>query len=633
MYHGIGADKESTFTDPGLGVNPYAGVFGYANVVITENTFGVYWEPIHLNGALVDSIITRNTFWPGASVATLALGVAGSRHLDISANTVDGTQTTYSQGLVGWRAGFFFAHMTSHEQLLVASNTFSCVGTRHGQDGEAISTDANRDHLGFRSGQLVTAVLPSGDSVMVTPGPGEALLSVDQGKYLGRWLRVHAGPGRGQARKIIGALKVGDNIQFAVSPPFDVLPVVQQSRILVSQQSWQLYIVDNVINNDTLIDNTHTHACAALLARAWTDTDYAYTGDQLKDLHYASIGLIGTYVSTVDSAIEANRLTNTAGISVDATYFTDNSAGNGAGCAQGGATVLASNVPVINLSGSQALYCLEAVSTDHVTFTVTGLPGSGNVDLYVRAGSPPTLEAYDCRSNSPGFNETCAFTSQGSKPLDGPYYVWLVGTYTGVTLTGNAHRPSAQRTAYFVEVRRNVIEGAFGFQGKPRPENFNGSGIILRNQVGTLIGDKSPPPPTPTLPDVMGFGVSIARNTLHHAALANLSGGSNGVSYPAAVAVGMDGNWAAEAQTPGYVDTLIFGNTISAVLPAVPAPVSGNPQAFGILNGEGSPNYPRGTLVCDNQVTEVTQDCRDVPPPGPPGQWCATPSATPIVCP
>ena len=108
MYHGIGAEKESTFTDPGLGVNPYAGVFGYANVVITENMFGVYWEPIHLNGALEDSIIARNTFWLGASAATLALGVAGSRHLDVSTNTVDGTQTKYSQGLVGWRAGFFF---------------------------------------------------------------------------------------------------------------------------------------------------------------------------------------------------------------------------------------------------------------------------------------------------------------------------------------------------------------------------------------------------------------------------------------------------------------------------------------------------------------------------------------------
>jgi hypothetical protein len=163
--------------------------------------------------------------------------------------------------------------------------------------------------------------------------------------------------------------------------------------------------------------------------------------------------------------------------------------------------------------------------------------------------------------------------------------------------------------------------------GVPHPKNNVGSGIKLSTQVGLIDASGT----LMVAPDILGYGVSIAHNTLQHAALLNLVPRPSGiVSYPAAVAVSMGGAWGAESpHTPGYVATLIFDNTISAVVPAVPTPATGNPHAFGIVNGEGSPNYPQGTVICRNQVTEVTQACWDVPPPDPRGQLCPTPTVCP----
>jgi hypothetical protein len=38
------------------------------------------------------------------------------------------------------------------------------------------------------------------------------------------------------------------HVTFAVSPPFDVVPSLG-SRIIIYQQTWQIYIVDNAIDN------------------------------------------------------------------------------------------------------------------------------------------------------------------------------------------------------------------------------------------------------------------------------------------------------------------------------------------------------------------------------------------------
>jgi vibriolysin len=65
-------------------------------------------------------------------------------------------------------------------------------------------------------------------------------------------------------------------------------------------------------------------------------------------------------------------------------------------------------------------------------FVVGG--GSGDVDLYVRQGSAPTLAEWDCRPYRPGNAETCSIPA----PVPGTYHVMLRGyqAYSGVDLTG-----------------------------------------------------------------------------------------------------------------------------------------------------------------------------------------------------
>jgi serine protease len=101
----------------------------------------------------------------------------------------------------------------------------------------------------------------------------------------------------------------------------------------------------------------------------------------------------------------------------------------------GGGDTLSSGVPVTGLSGAtdaQANYVL-AVPAGQSTLTITIAGGTGDVDLYVRAGAAPTLSTYDCRPYITGNGETCTFAN----PAAGNWYVMLNGyvAYTGVTLT------------------------------------------------------------------------------------------------------------------------------------------------------------------------------------------------------
>jgi serine protease len=67
-----------------------------------------------------------------------------------------------------------------------------------------------------------------------------------------------------------------------------------------------------------------------------------------------------------------------------------------------------------------------------LSFTISG--GSGDADLYVRFGSPPTTTTYTCRPYLNGNNETCSF----SAPQVGTYHVMLRAytAFSGVQLVG-----------------------------------------------------------------------------------------------------------------------------------------------------------------------------------------------------
>ena len=88
-----------------------------------------------------------------------------------------------------------------------------------------------------------------------------------------------------------------------------------------------------------------------------------------------------------------------------------------------------------NLASTTSLsYSYPANGATAIKFVISG--GTGDSDLYVRRGSPPTLTAYDCRPYASGNNETCEFNPAGT----GTYYVMLQAytAFTGVTLKVSA---------------------------------------------------------------------------------------------------------------------------------------------------------------------------------------------------
>ncbi|GAA5644899.1 MULTISPECIES: vibriolysin [Vibrio] len=95
--------------------------------------------------------------------------------------------------------------------------------------------------------------------------------------------------------------------------------------------------------------------------------------------------------------------------------------------------VLEIGKPLANLSGNRndmTYYTFTPSSSSSVVIKITG--GTGDADLYVKAGSKPTTTSYDCRPYKYGNEEQCSISAQAGTT----YHVMLRGysNYAGVTL-------------------------------------------------------------------------------------------------------------------------------------------------------------------------------------------------------
>jgi vibriolysin len=100
-----------------------------------------------------------------------------------------------------------------------------------------------------------------------------------------------------------------------------------------------------------------------------------------------------------------------------------------------GDTVLTSGVPVTGLagaSGSAQYFHIVVAPNKTVTVKING--GTGDADLYTRAGSRPTTTTYACRPYLNGNTETCT-ASSGTAGIDEFVMVRGFSAFTGVTLT------------------------------------------------------------------------------------------------------------------------------------------------------------------------------------------------------
>jgi pseudolysin/vibriolysin len=96
-----------------------------------------------------------------------------------------------------------------------------------------------------------------------------------------------------------------------------------------------------------------------------------------------------------------------------------------------GVTVTGINQPT---AGQSVNYTLAVpAGATNLVFTMSG--GTGDADMYVKAGSAPTDTSYDCRPYTSGNAETCTIAA----PVAGTYYVRLkaYSAFSGVSLKGD----------------------------------------------------------------------------------------------------------------------------------------------------------------------------------------------------
>ncbi len=95
-------------------------------------------------------------------------------------------------------------------------------------------------------------------------------------------------------------------------------------------------------------------------------------------------------------------------------------------------TTLLSKTSLSGASGTWQHFPIT-VPAGTTSLTVKQFNGTGDADLYVRAGSQPTTTAYNCRPYLSGNNETCSITN----PAAGTWYVSVRGysSFSGVSLT------------------------------------------------------------------------------------------------------------------------------------------------------------------------------------------------------
>jgi hypothetical protein len=301
---------------------PYFGIVSGSlpmdHIFVTYNEFGAFREGVNLSGDggnvaqkfhTEDSIFDFNTFKPGSYSMPIASELASGHRFDMSNNVVDGATTTnqylYHAGTdpTGWRAAFFWSMQGSYQNMLVAQNTITCPGDK-GPDGEAIAYDGNHNIAALPAAQ---SVISATTNTVAAAGPLTAqlgTLTLPPDYFSEHWVTVADGPGKGQVRRIVSYTvgASGTPVTFTVTPAWDVIPQTT-SRILVEREYWQVYTVDNSIDQRQPL-------CTK--------------GNTSKPMG----GVIGLYGPWGDSAIEGNQQHDTSGIFLYNQYtVTDSVAG------------------------------------------------------------------------------------------------------------------------------------------------------------------------------------------------------------------------------------------------------------------------------------------------------------------
>ncbi|MBU1669176.1 hypothetical protein KKC13_12215 [bacterium] len=204
-----------------------------------------------------DGVIFNNTMFPGGAMlygdvngetiaiqGPIAIELSGTVRFSVVDNLLDGRGAYNS-----FRAGMFWHTADSSEHTLVANNKLHCTGDRANW-GEAIAIDTNYNDSAFIGQSEIL------EATLSTITPVKTLEANVTNQYLNYWVYVTEGPGIGQARKVVHN-KAAPNTPIEIFPQWDVVPVVDESKVVISRSYNWLYIVNNLVDQKSGCSKTN----------------------------------------------------------------------------------------------------------------------------------------------------------------------------------------------------------------------------------------------------------------------------------------------------------------------------------------------------------------------------------------
>ncbi|MEI7994983.1 MAG: S8 family serine peptidase, partial [Methylococcaceae bacterium] len=173
--------------------------------------------------------------------------------------------------------------------------------------------------------------------------------------------------------------------------------------------------------------DAYVHANAVYTNPGWALDRIDQTNPALNNSFATTMTGAGVHIYNLDLGALPTHTEFTGRIQCGPANSPDIQGGMSGGCIEGAKT-LNSSVSI----GKKASYTPSpaAITGNKVMVKIYG--GTGDADLYVKKGAPPTTSSYDCRPYTSSNTETCDMSALGA----GTYYIMVVGysAVTGLTL-------------------------------------------------------------------------------------------------------------------------------------------------------------------------------------------------------
>jgi len=166
--------------------------------------------------------------------------------------------------------------------------------------------------------------------------------------------------------------------------------------------------------------DTSTDSDGSIASRSWNFGDGSTSTATNPSKTYAAAGTYTVSLTVTDNQGATNS--KSANVTVSSSS---------------GSSVLANGVPVNGISGaaSSTQYWTIEVPSGASNLQINMSGGTGDADLYLRRGAPPTTSTYDCRPYKVGNTESCTVAA----PVAGTYHVMIRAykAFSGVSLVGS----------------------------------------------------------------------------------------------------------------------------------------------------------------------------------------------------